>query len=76
MEEGYFIKVVGCLQKGSENASSLIMHGFWNNPLYSASITFKVIFLLSPFYTRNCYYLKSNLSLVLLLKVFLTENIM
>ena len=32
------------------------------------------IFLLTPFDTRDYYYFKSNLSLLLLTKVFLTKN--
>ena len=50
--------------------------GFWsNNALYSASLSFIMfIFLLTPSDAKDYYYFESNLSLVLLIKVFLTKK--
>ena len=52
------------------------MYGFCSNDaLYSLCVSFRVfIFLLTPFDTWDCYYLRSYLSLVLLMKVLLIKN--
>ena len=53
------------------------MHRFCsNNALYSANLSFMFIFFFffTPFDTKDCNYFESNLSLVLLIKVFLTKK--
>ena len=42
--------------------------------LYSASLSFMFIFLLTLSDTKDCYYFKSNLSIMLLIKAFLTKK--
>ena len=46
-----------------------------NNALYLASLSFIItVFLLPPFNIWDCYYFKSNLILVLIIKMFFTKK--
>ena len=54
---------------------SLVTYGLCtNNTLYSASLSFMFIFFLTSFDATDCYCFKSNLRLVLLIKMFLTKK--
>ena len=60
---------------GSKHCFSLVMYGHCGNKaLYSASLSLMFIFLLTPFDTRDCYSFKSNVRLVLHIKMFLTRK--
>ena len=61
---------------GGQHCFSLVIFGHCgNNALYSASLSFMFILLLTPFDTEDCYYFKSNLRVVLLVKMFLTKKL-
>ena len=65
----------GCLKKG-EQCFPLVMHGFCSNDaIYSASLSFTLfIFLLTLFDTFSCYYFKSDLSLLMHVKVLFIKK--
>ena len=64
IEKSFFV-IFSIRMRGCKHCFWLIL--YWhcgNNALYSASLLFIFIFLLTPFNTRDCYYFKSNLRLV------------
>ena len=60
--------------EGSGALPPLMMYGFCSsNALYSVSISF-TFFLVTPFDTRDSCYFKSNLNLLMYIKVLLIKN--
>ena len=81
IEEGEVIHIAEVVYRtweregGGKHCFSLVTNGLCNNnALYSASLSFMFILFLTPFDTTNCYYFKSNLRLVLLIKTFLIKK--
>ena len=73
-----YVKFMGKRRKsmlGGKHCFSFVMYGHCgNNALYSASLSLMSIFLLTHFDARDCYSFKSNVRLVLLIKMFLTRK--
>ena len=66
-----------CLKNGDNPyiGVSLVMYGFCsNNATFLTSVSFMFIFVSTPFDNWDSYYFESNLSLVLLIKVFLRKK--
>ena len=71
-----YVKLRGeVIHIGVKHCFSAVMHGYCGyNAFYSASLSFMFILLLNPFDIRDCYHFKSNLRLVLLIKIFLIKK--
>ena len=81
IEEGEVIHIAEVVYRtweregGGKHCFSLVTNGLCNNnALYSKSLSFMFIFLLTSFDTIDRYYFKSILRLVLLMKMFLTKK--
>ena len=73
-DQDFLVKMEHSPYRG-EGGGSLVMYGFYsNNVLSSASISVMFIILLTSFDTWYCYYFKSDLRLVLLIKVLLIKK--